>query len=378
MTVFALLLLYWVASGLTIAIYDAIDRAQAWTLEGGGPGARTTDWAAGAAPIPDPHGLGGIAAALRAAQDMPIASVDMRMADGRPQLQLAEADGDRAAMQRFDAGTGNPAVEAERDARFAAWRNLLKSWHRGNIAGLPGQFAGLLTGLALVALMASGTLIYAKMYQSRRRIGKAGPFWRSRDSRWRRLHRWTSTVAAVFILNIALSGIVLAAAEIKLAFFLQYHVGTPPYPKPGALPPLSRGPLQIDIAAALDRAYSAGAVARIGAPIVGIALVRNGAASHALVTFGGRTPTIRAFDTLSGRSVADPATIGVQVGQGYYADWHQIVKRLHRGDIIGSFAGRYVDIAAGLALLYLTVSGIVLYLQLHGQRGPGRRRYFWR
>jgi hypothetical protein len=31
--------------------------------------------------------------------------------------------------------------------------------------------------------------------------------------------------------------------------------------------------------------------------------------------------------------------------------WHQDVQRMHRGDILGVFAGRYVDNAAGPAIV---------------------------
>jgi preprotein translocase subunit YajC len=36
--------------------------------------------------------------------------------------------------------------------------------------------------------------------------------------------------------------------------------------------------------------------------------------------------------------------------------------------VIGSFKGRYIDITTGFALLYLVVSGGVMYLQIRAQR----------
>jgi hypothetical protein len=37
----------------------------------------------------------------------------------------------------------------------------------------------------------------------------------------------------------------------------------------------------------------------------------------------------------------------VQRGNGYFADWHQVLKRMHRGDVVGHFGGRYFSIAVG-------------------------------
>ena len=69
MTVFGVVLAYWVIAGLTTAIYDANDRTQVWALQGGGPGQRLTDFAISAAAVPDPATLApGIATAIAAAE----------------------------------------------------------------------------------------------------------------------------------------------------------------------------------------------------------------------------------------------------------------------------------------------------------------------
>jgi hypothetical protein len=77
--------------------------------------------------------------------------------------------------------------------------------------------------------------------------------------------------------------------------------------------------------------------------------------------------------------VYDSARRGVQIGNAYFADWHQILKRMHRGDIIGRFAGRYGDIACGLALFYLVSSGFFLFVQMRRIRAQnGQAGLFWR
>ena len=77
----------------------------------------------------------------------------------------------------------------------------------------------------------------------------------------------------------------------------------------------------------------------------------------ALVTFEGPVPHIIALYPVTGHVVTDWATTGAQIGNGYFTDWYQIVIRMHHGDIIGVYAGRYLDIIASFALLYLAVSG---------------------
>jgi len=387
MTVGIVLLAWWAGSGVVLALYDASDARQVWAIEGGGPGARLTDADATAAAVPEPASLAaGIGTALADAGRMPIASVDLQRAGPLTRLEFATADGDRERMRRYDAATGAPisALEADGDPDrpqpgYVQRRNALKSWHRGNVAGLPGQLLGLAAGITLAALGVTGVLLYLELWRARRRLGRRGLFWTARESRWRRLHRWVSIIAAAFLLNMAITGAVLAYGEIQLALFLRYHIGAPPYPRPSPLPPYSEHALAGDIPAMLETSYRAARAARPAARIVAVDLVVRDGGPKGLVHLGGAAAAVLAFDAVSGAPVTDRATSGRQAGNGYFADWHQVVKRLHRGDIIGHFAGRYVDIAAGLALVYLVASAAVLYWSLLRQRrATGRGALFWR
>ena len=166
--------------------------------------------------------------------------------------------------------------------------------------------------------------------------------------------------AAVLLLNTALTGLVLGTGEVVLQLFLRYHIGSPPYPRPSPLPPQSSGPLAGDLAEALQRIYLAGNAAAAPDPVAIVQLVRRDSAPLGLVTTGGRHPRVLAFD-LQGQPVGGDGDHDRQRGNGYFADWHQVVKRMHRGDIIGVHAGRYLALANGCALLYLAVSGFVMF-----------------
>jgi uncharacterized iron-regulated membrane protein len=388
MTVVGLVLAYWVSVGLLLAVYDATDAHPVWTREGGGPGAPLYDAATMTVPVPEPTTLAaGVAAAQTAAGPLVIASVDLRWVPHGLRLQLADASGSRATMRRYYAATGLPmseqmadeeVMDASRQAHVAR-RNLLKSFHKGDVAGLPGQAVGVLAGLGLLALTVSGFLLYAQLWRARRRVRKSSLFWSGPESRWRRLHRWIAVVAAVFLLNIALTGTVLALAEFKLSLFLHHGIGLPPYPRPTPLPPVSASALPRDLNAMLSTVYRAAQLREPTGRIVGIQLVERDGQARGLVIFGGNATHVIACNAVTGATVADWATSGFQSGNGYFADWHQVLKRMHRGDIIGWRAGRYLDLSAGLALLYLVVSGTVMYLQLLGRRrAAGRSGFFWK
>ena len=386
MTIGALLAAYWVVSGLTLAVFDATDPHQAWAALGGGPGARLNDWAASAQAVPDPTTLAtGIRAALATAGTMPIAGVDYRMTGATPRLQLSEANGERDGELRFYAATGRPmtALVADGDPfaprpRMFDTRERIKSLHKGDAYGLPGQSLGLLTGVLVSTLAISGMLLYLQLWRARRRAGRAALFWTARESRWRRLHRGVAVVAMLFVLNKAVTGTILACGELQVQ--LAIHQLLPfPYPMPTPMPPYSEGALSADPLQGLQTSFQAARSMAPDAPIVAIDLVRHDGRAKGLVTLGGTPARTFAFDMATGVPLDDWATRGTQAGNGYFTDWHQVVKRMHRGDIIGRFAGRYVDIVAGAALLYLLISGVVMYAQMFSRRRrAGQTSLFWK
>jgi uncharacterized iron-regulated membrane protein len=388
MTIGGLLIAYWVISGLIIAIFDATDPHQSWASMGSGPGARLNDEAAGARSVPSPAAIAsgiGNALTVAATRGLPIASVDYRMVGDTPRLQLSAADGSRDTELRFYAKTGEmmtPFVADSNpspvDLSFAGRRERIKSFHKGDAFGLPGQILGLLAGVILTVMVLSGLTLYLLLWKARRKAGHSALFWKSRESRWRRLHRYVSIVAAIFLLNKAITGTILGWGEIQVQLAL-HHMLPFPYPRPTPMPPFSEGRIEGDLLRGLQTSYDAARAAIPGAAIVAIELVRRDDKAKGLVTIGGGPPKTLAFDILTGTPVYDSARRGVQIGNAYFADWHQILKRMHRGDIIGRFAGRYGDIACGLALFYLVSSGFFLFVQMRRIRAQnGQAGLFWR
>jgi hypothetical protein len=106
-----------------------------------------------------------------------------------------------------------------------------------------------------------------------------------------------------------------------------------------------------------------------------------------LRTYGGMPQGV----VVTGDEVAQQLVFNARTGEsvGLYEEgyprtpmpfqWgaHETWKRMHRGDFFG-LTGRWMDLLTGLTILFLTISGITMYLQLHRARGRvGRRGLFW-
>jgi uncharacterized iron-regulated membrane protein len=86
----------------------------------------------------------------------------------------------------------------------------------------------------------------------------------------------------------------------------------------------------------------------------------------------------RVFNAATGKRVSetDPGYPPQHFPFGWQA--HQIAKQVHRGDFIG-LTGRWMDLFAGLSLIYLTVSGAIMYFELwKRRRQTGRPGLLWK
>ena len=62
----------------------------------------------------------------------------------------------------------------------------------------------------------------------------------------------------------------------------------------------------------------------------------------------------------------------------YRLQLHNLLQELHRGSIIG-LPGQLIDILTGLCVIFLSVSGLIVFVQvLSRRRKGGHRRFFWR
>ena len=189
MTVVALLLLYWVASGLVMAIYDVQDGAQSWAREGGGAGARPVP----SLPVSEIDSMLDVTtrAAAAAAPGAPLEALALRVVNGVP-LGLVGTGGSTPRQFVFNARTGavlNEQAAEPPDAPggtgslfmatyLPSLHNRIKDWHRGNAFGDTGIWLALAAGCGLLILTVSGLWTYFQMLVRRRQSGHRSLFWR--------------------------------------------------------------------------------------------------------------------------------------------------------------------------------------------------------
>jgi hypothetical protein len=113
------------------------------------------------------------------------------------------------------------------------------------------------------------------------------------------------------------------------------------------------------------------------APIRAVRLRIYGGMPQGVVITGEPEAHQRVFNAETGRpaSLTEPGYPPQHFPFGWQA--HQIAKQIHRGDFIG-LPGRFMDLFAGLSLIYLTVSGAVMYFDLWRRRKKaGRTALVW-
>jgi uncharacterized iron-regulated membrane protein len=180
--------------------------------------------------------------------------------------------------------------------------------------------------------------------------------------------------AALFLTIIALSGIVLATGSAGVAVNKALHGGK----RPGLTADVSTPLGDADLPAMLHTTLASYRAADPGAPVRAIRLRIFAGMMQGIVVTGGAEARQLAFNAATGgrAHLSERGYPGTDVTWGWQVS--QTAKQIHRGDIIG-LSGRWIDLLSGLALLYLVLSGAVLYYQLwSNRRRRGKGALFWR
>ena len=302
--------------------------------------------------------------------DAPVGFLEVRMEDGKPVGVL----GSKGEVFRFDAAgapLGAPSALQLPPLSLPSFRNTVKDVHRMREFSPAAIAIDALAGVALCVLLLTGAVLYFQLLRARLRIRRRGLFWRA-GGWWRTLHRAVAVVAAVLLVVVALSGIVLGLSSIGVAINQALHHG-----RPGltidASTPLQEGELAGMVRTTLG-AYRAFAP---NTPIKVLRLRYFGGMPQGVIIAGSDSAQQWVFNAADGR-VAGEAEHGYpDTGMPFGWQVDQIAKQIHRGDFIG-LSGRWLDLAAGLSLLYLSVSGAVMYWELWSKRRrTGRRAFLW-
>lgn len=317
----------------------------------------------------------GLAQVRAAVGKVPLVYAEFRMIGAQPVARFGEGRGHIT----IDLATGRVLDRTAHDridqAPEGSTRNFFKHLHRLTTFGDWALILNLLAPIALGGLIVTGLLIYFRLLGARRRIKRPGLFWNAGDT-WRQLHRWIAVVMALPLMIVTFSGMWLAIESAGLAVYFA-RMGPPSGDplRPGALTPLDDARLPAMLATTLAAARDDTAHATIK-----VLRLRDYAGYHqgVIVTGGEEESRQLVFNAQSGAkmSLTEPGYPSVPFPFGWQA--HEVAKNLHRGDIAG-MPGRWLDLLAGAALIYFSVSGLVMYVQLWRKRAAGgRRALFWK
>lgn len=316
-----------------------------------------------------------LATVLKAARahigSAPLRFIELRMEDGKP---VGQIDSDRKIM-RFDALTGTflgPVVIMRDSESPDSQRNAIKHAHRMTGLGNWALWINVVVGFGLAGLIVTGVWMYFKIYLPRTRIERKNPFWSSGGA-WRSLHRSISIVAALFLTVVMLSGTWLAVESLIFGYYMTTHRPVPGQRSVDPISPLA----DAAIPGMLQTTMSSYQAAMPGVPARVIRLRFYGGMPQGVVVSGGEEAQQLVFNAVTGKHASETEP-GYPV-TGFPFGWqaHQWAKMVHRGDMFG-LSGRLMDLIAGLSMVYLSISGIVMYWDMWSKRRKtGRSTLFW-
>jgi uncharacterized iron-regulated membrane protein len=180
----------------------------------------------------------------------------------------------------------------------------------------------------------------------------------------RKIHRWVSVPAGMFLGLIAITGVYLQS-DLLLEHYFPV--------RESATQALSMDEVPRLLENSLARMRRSAPEMRIAS----IELSARGGIPHADVIFAGSDGRAQTFDARSEELSAQPVGASVHESQGLRLRLRTVAIELHQGGIIG-VAGGWLGWVCGLALVTLVTTGFIVYLRLYRQRWKLRRRaLFW-
>ena len=298
---------------------------------------------------------------------------EMRMSEGGA-IGLVQS-GQQLLRYDFATGQSRTSPEPRRERPMTSLRNEIKHIHRMTTFGDWALWINPIVGVALGLFVVTGVVMYWQLLSARQRIKRPQWFWRA-GGWWRTLHRWSSIVASLFILVIALSGTWLAVESLIFGYYLSAHLPKPgqPFVRQSGVNPLPDAQLPRMLSTTLA-AYKSSLVDQ---PLKVLRLRVYGGMPQGVIIAGLGDDTQQVvFNAATGRraSLTEPGYPPTGFPFGWQA--HQIAKQVHRGSYIG-LSGRWMDLFGGVAIIYLSVSGVVMYVDMwNRRRRSGRRALLW-
>jgi uncharacterized iron-regulated membrane protein len=310
------------------------------------------------------------------AADAPVSFLELRMVDGIA-VGLISSLG---KLLRFDAVDGAVLAGPDTAGKVSlppiggqpSLRNTIKNIHRMTAYGDFATLIFALIALALCVMLVSGLVMYYRLLNARSRAGRSNLYW-SAGGWFRSIHRGIAVSASLFLVVVVFSGTFLALGSIGVSYNRMTHPG-----RPGLTADVSRPLADVELPGMLHTALTAFHAADPRAPIKVLRL-RYFAGMPQGIVVGGEGENTRqlAFNTATGGRASLSGPNYPVTGQPFGWEADQVGKGIHRGDMFG-MTGRWLSLFTGLSLLFLAISGAVMYLDLWiERRRAGRRGLFW-
>jgi uncharacterized iron-regulated membrane protein len=318
-------------------------------------------------------------ARLRVGTSTPFRFLELRVIDGKS-VGLVQA-GDHTL--RFDPATGAPLPNPARDRpRFVpSLRGKAKAWHRLNALGDQNVWLNALTGIGLFVMIVTGLAMYFQLLRARRRAGLNEIFW-SAGGWWRSVHRWVSITAALFLMFVSITGTLLSIDTLALWVYRVVHAPTDspggrlPFPA-GMVGDLSTPLPDAELPAMLGTTLSAYRANHGVTPIKVLRLRYFSGMPQGVIITGGDDTRQLVFNAVTGKRAGMTEPSYPYTGFPFGWEEHELVKQIHRGDALG-IPGRLMDLFAGFSLVFLSASGLIMYVDLlRRRRRGGRKQLFW-
>jgi len=329
-----------------------------------------------------PAGFGfehALASGLRSATNMlgstPVRYIEVRMAGNRPVIQVRFP----SRLLAFDAVSGEELPDLARShldptppqsQGVPSIRTTIKGLHRMTAFGDRALYVNVTVGVGLCTLIFTGLVMYFRLLSARIRFRGPSPLWYA-GGWWRTLHRGVAVIAALFVVLATLSGFMLAIDSLGHGLFMANL-------KAGSGPPRTRF---ADVSSPLTNAElpamlrTTMAAFRAGEPVAPIKVIRLryfAGMPQGIIVSGNQDVRQLVYNAASGRRVSMTEPGYPATGQPFGWQEHQLMKQIHRGDWLG-LPGRGMDLIAGLSLVFLSASGIAMYLDLWVRRRRGGR-----
>ena len=311
-------------------------------------------------------------AARAAVGNAPLDFAEIRMSESGPIGQVKSGK----QLLRFDFASGQSQSSTEtRHEPRPSLRNDIKHIHRMTTFGDWALWINPIVGAALGMFVVTGVVMYWRLLSARRRIKRPQWFWKAGDW-WRTLHRWSSIVASLFILVIALSGTWLAIESLIFGYYMRAHLPGPgmPFVHQSGVNPLQDARLP----GMLSTTMSAYRSSLADQPLKVVRLrVYGGMPQGVIITGMGDDTQQLVFNAETGHraGLTEPGYPPTGFPFGWQA--HQIAKQVHRGSYFG-LSGRWMDLFGGVTIMYLSISGAVMYADMwNRRRRAGRPSLLW-